>query len=82
MTGPIWMNWSPGVRVTIRRHLPGGGYADTVGTLEAACPDYVEVRHRGGRLHRIEAPEIAIAHLITRPAQRPGSTAATAPGQD
>jgi hypothetical protein len=66
---PIWMTWPLGVRVTIRRRLPEGGFTDTVGTLEAAGPDFVEVRHRSGDLRRISADLIAIAHLV-QPRQR------------
>jgi hypothetical protein len=62
------MNWPLGVRVTIRRRLAKGGYADSVGTLEESSIDQVAVRHKSGSLRRIPAEEIAIAHLI-RPAR-------------
>ncbi|MDR2372705.1 MAG: hypothetical protein LBD77_01105 [Bifidobacteriaceae bacterium] len=64
MGEPVWMAWPLGSRVTIRRRLAEGGYADTVGRLEAADADHVEVRHRSGQLRRVEAGQIAIAHLI------------------
>ncbi|MDR2565867.1 MAG: hypothetical protein LBC97_07380 [Bifidobacteriaceae bacterium] len=70
MGEPIWLEWPLGTRVTIRRRLPEGGYADTVGVLEAASPDHVEVRHRSGDLRRIDASVIAIAHRIPGPAGR------------
>ncbi|MDR0592637.1 MAG: hypothetical protein LBG60_05130 [Bifidobacteriaceae bacterium] len=69
MSQPVWMGFPLGARVTIRRRLPEGGYADTVGTLERAEPGYVEVRHRSGRLRRVEAASIAIAHLIKSPSR-------------
>jgi hypothetical protein len=62
------MTWPLGVRVTIRRRLPEGGFADMVGVLEAASLDHVLVRHRSGQLRRIDADSIAIAHLIPEPA--------------
>jgi hypothetical protein len=65
------MGWPLGARVTIRRRLAEGGYSDTVGVLEAAAADHVEVRRRSGERRRVEASEIAIAHLITpRPDRR------------
>ncbi|MDR1393244.1 MAG: hypothetical protein LBJ62_04670 [Bifidobacteriaceae bacterium] len=64
MAGTIWLDWPPGVKVTIRRRLPDGGYADTVGTLEEADLDHVAVRHRSGELRLIAASDIAIAHLV------------------
>jgi ribosome maturation factor RimP len=56
--------WPLGARVTIRRHLPAGGYADWVGVLEQATPETVTVRHRSGEARRFEVGEVAIAHLI------------------
>ncbi|MDR0366770.1 MAG: hypothetical protein LBH68_08095 [Bifidobacteriaceae bacterium] len=70
MPQPIWMTWPLGVRVTIRRRLPEGGYADSVGVLEQATADEVAVRHKSGTLRHIPAAEIAIAHLI-RPVAPP-----------
>ncbi|MDR1635384.1 MAG: hypothetical protein LBS27_10815 [Bifidobacteriaceae bacterium] len=67
MIEPVWLAWPVGAKVTIRRRLAEGGFADTVGLLEAASAEFVAVRHRSGELRRIEADSIAIAHLVERP---------------
>jgi hypothetical protein len=58
------MDWPLGARVTIRRHLPEGGFSDWVGVLEEASSDHVAVRRRSGELRRFAAAEIAIAHRV------------------
>jgi hypothetical protein len=73
---PPWLDWPLGIRVTIRRRLPEGGYADWVGTLEEADEHGVQVRRRTGESRYFTAPEIAIAHRVPdvgafRTAERP-----------
>ncbi|MDR2378780.1 MAG: hypothetical protein LBD70_05090 [Bifidobacteriaceae bacterium] len=80
MAEPVWLAWPLGSRVTIRRRLSAGGYADVVGRLEEAGAEHVAVRHRDGRLRRVEAREIAIAHLITPPARAAEPPGARLPG--
>jgi hypothetical protein len=51
--------------------LPDAAYADWVGVLEQAEPNFVAVRHRSGELRRFEADEIVIAHrIVDRPRGR------------
>src|SRR5512139_2262305 len=57
-----------GQRVSLRRHLPTGGYSDVVGVLESWAGGTLRVRRRDGEL--VEVPEdILFAGKVVPPAQ-------------
>ncbi len=56
-----------GLRVTIRRKRPEGGYSDVVGVAEHIDEASVTVRDRGGRVIEIQRGEIAAARVIEAP---------------
>jgi hypothetical protein len=62
---PVWADWPVGIRLTVRRRLPEGGYADFVGALLEADTQGLALRHRSGEVRRFERSEIAIVHQIT-----------------
>ena len=59
-----------GRRVTVRRHLAGGGFSDVVGILESCDDEQFSVRDRTGKLRRIKRTEIAAAKVIVPPRPR------------
>lgn len=56
-----------GHRVTIRRKLPEGGYADVVGIAERVDDASVTVRNHNGEAVEINRSEIAAARVIESP---------------
>lgn len=58
-----------GKRVTLRRVLPNGRFADTVGVLESWRDGEVTVRRKDGELARIRADEL-VAGRVVPPAPR------------
>ena len=53
-----------GRRVTVRRALPEGGYADVLGVCEQADADSVTVRNKEGEAIVIERSQIAAARVV------------------
>ncbi|SHJ01638.1 hypothetical protein SAMN05421803_103164 [Nocardiopsis flavescens] len=53
-----------GSRVSIRIHLPGGGFTDIVGVLESWNDGVLAVRRRDGREARVEESSIAGSRVV------------------
>lgn len=66
-----WTAWPVGVRVVVRRRLPGGMYSDVLGELLATSPAGVEVRTRRGDV-TVPAADIAVGKTVPpAPPRRP-----------
>jgi hypothetical protein len=59
-----------GVRVSVRRKLPEGGFADTLGVLLAWEAGVLRVEKRDGTVAEIPAAEVVAAKRIPPPPER------------
>ncbi len=53
-----------GVRISLRRRLPEGGYADVLGELLSWADGVVQVRRRDGSVVEVPAPLVVAAKLV------------------
>lgn len=61
-----WRNWAIGMRVSVRRHLPEGGFADALGYITALNKDGLEVETRRGKVW-IDADSIYLGKTVPPP---------------
>jgi hypothetical protein len=59
-----------GVRVSVRRTLPEGGFADTLGTLLSWESGLLRVEKRDGTVVEIPAAEVVAAKRVPPPPER------------
>ena len=59
-----------GVRISLRRKLPEGGYADVFGVLLSWADDLVRVERRDGSVAQIPARDVVAAKRIPPPPVR------------
>ncbi|MFE6303887.1 hypothetical protein [Nocardiopsis sp. NPDC057823] len=59
-----------GSRVSVRIHLPDGGFTDIVGVLESWDGGVLIVRRRDGRQARVEESSIAASRVVPDAAPR------------
>jgi hypothetical protein len=59
-----------GRRVTVRRTLPEGGYADLIGVCEQADASSVTIRNKNGEAIVIARSEIVAARVVGSPSRR------------
>lgn len=69
MTWDGWRAWPVGVRVVVRRRLPGGGFSDALGDLLAVGPEGVRVATRRGEVD-VPADQIVVGKLVPPPPPR------------
>ncbi|MFL1445926.1 hypothetical protein [Nocardiopsis sp. A1-1-1] len=69
-----------GSRVSIRIHLPGGGFTDIVGVLESWDDGVLAVRRRDGREERVAESSIAASRVVPDLPPRRGGAASDRPG--
>lgn len=63
---PPWQNWPLGVRVVIRRNVPGGGFSDVIGNILYYDDDVALLDTRTGQV-RVTAAETAVAKRVGPP---------------
>lgn len=59
-----------GARVTLRRRLPEGGYADTVGHLLSWSGGVLAVRRRTGETVEVADDDVVASKVVPTPAPR------------
>ena len=59
-----------GVRITLRRHLPGGGMGDLLGDLLSWQDGVVRLRDRHGAEHAVDEHAVVAAKQIPPPPPR------------
>lgn len=59
-----------GQRVTVRRRLPEGGYADAIGELESWSEGVLRVRRRDGSLTEIPEDNAVAGKVVPPPPPR------------
>ncbi|WP_306368825.1 hypothetical protein [Nocardiopsis sp. CC223A] len=64
-----------GNRVSIRIHLPDGGFTDIVGVLESWDDGVLTVRRRDGREARVEESSIVASRVVPDVPPRRGGAA-------
>lgn len=67
---PPWLDWPVGAKVMVRRRLPDGGYADTVGILVERDAAHLVVHGRRGEVV-VPAAEVAIGKVVPAPVLGP-----------
>lgn len=63
-------SWPPGVRISLRRRLPEGGYGDVIGVVLAWDRDVARLERRDGTVVEVDPATVVAAKQVPPPPER------------